>query len=291
MDARTRSSVRTALAALVLALSSLPGMRPDGDAAAQTWRTISSSRQVAGETELDVRVTYTAGRFEVRPLEDDLLYRMSLRYDEEAFEPLTDYENGRLRLGLESLRNGIQLGRNRTGGEMTLELAPGIATRLALELGAVRADLDLGGISLTELELSSGAAESRIEVSQPNPVAMEEAVLSVGAADFTARDLGNLNARRIVVSAGVGDLDLDFGGSWRRDARVTVDMALGSLTLRFPRGVGVRLEKDTFLTSLDSEGLIKRGDAYLSPDWDSAEHRIEVDVSAAFGSIRVEWSD
>ena len=47
--------------------------------------------------------------------------------------------------------------------------------------------------------------------------------------------------------------------------------------------------KDTFLTSLDSEGLLKRGDAYYSLDYDDAEYQITVVVDAAFGSIRVAW--
>jgi len=53
----------------------------------------------------------------------------------------------------------------------------------------------------------------------------------------------------------------------------------------------VQLEKDTFLTSLDSEGLVKRGDTYYSLDYDESEYQITVDIDAAFGSIRVEWMD
>ena len=46
---------------------------------------------------------------------------------------------------------------------------------------------------------------------------------------------------------------------------------------------------DTFLTSLDSEGLVKRGDSYYSLDWESAQYRVTVEVDAAFGSIDVVW--
>ena len=105
------------------------------------------------------------------------------------------------------------------------------------------------------------------------------------------RNLGNLNTQLIEIDAGVGDIALGFGGDWRQNARVSVDMGLGSLVLRFPRGLGVQLEKDTFLTSLDSEGLVKRGDTYYSLDYDESEYQITVDIDAAFGSIRVEWMD
>ena len=66
-------------------------------------------------------------------------------------------------------------------------------------------------------------------------------------------------------------------------------MGLGALELIVPEGLGVRLRKDSFLTSLDSEGLIKRGDVYESLDFADAEHRVVIDLDAAFGSIEVQW--
>lgn len=258
-------------------------------ASAQTWRTVTVSRQASGEDALDVRIRYGAGDFKVRSAGDALLYRMQLRYDEEVFEPRVDYETGRLDLGVESIRKSINLGKGRRGGEMDLQLGRGVPMDLDLEFGAVRGDIDLGGLSLTRLELSTGASESVVDVSAPNPVAMARATFEVGAADFTARRLGNLNAERIQVDAGIGEVSLWFTGTWARDARVSLKMGLGSLQLHFPEGLGVRLTKDSFLTSLDSQGLVKRGDSYYSLDWETAERKVTIDLDAAFGSVTVNW--
>ena len=271
------------VAAAVLVLAGLPGA-----SAAQSWRTVTMSRQATGSDEVSVQVTYGAGTFKVRSTEGGLLYRMNLRYDEEAFEPLAEFRGSRIRLGVEGV------GRSRSFckgdcGEMDLRLGRGLPMDLDLEFGAVRADLDLGGLHLTGLELSTGASESTVDVSEPNVGSMEDASFQVGAADFTARHLGNLDARRIRVDAGIGDVNLWFNGSWRRDTEVDVKMGLGSLDLHFPEGLGVRLSKDSFLVSLDSEGLVKRGDAYYSPDWDRAERKVTIDLEAAFGSVTVHW--
>jgi len=260
-----------------------------GGASAQSWRTVTMSRQLSGEGALDVVVKYGAGRLRVRPTDDGALYRMELRYDEELFEPVADYGSGTLRLGIEGLGKRIRVGKDQGEGEMELDLATGIPMDLELDFGAVRADIDLGGLSMTNLHLRTGASDSRLDVSSANPGVMSKAKLEVGAADFSARRLGNLNARQIEVSAGVGEVTLELTGEWRHDASVDVDMGLGSLELVFPEGLGVKLEKKTFLTSLDSEGLIKRGDAYYSPDWDTADRRVTVKVEAAFGSIKVFW--
>lgn len=258
------------------------------ESAAQGGRTMTVSRQIDGESEMDVRIRYGAGELRLAAADPGMLYRMELRYDERAFDPIASFDGTRLDLGVEGRGRNIRLGKDHSGS-MHVWLPRGVDLTLDLDFGAVRADLDLGGLSMLGLELSTGASDSRVDVSSPNPKEMESASFAVGAADFTARRLGNLNARDLDVSAGVGGVTLDFTGEWRRDLDVRVGMGLGSLELRFPEGLGVRLVKKSFLTSLDSEGLIKRGDSYLSPDWDEATHRVTVHVDAAFGSVGVVW--
>ncbi len=275
---------RVALLALVAA-----GTLGPARLQAQSWRTMTVSRQVDGDDALDVRVRYGAGDFEVRPGAAGMLYRVQLRYDEDTFDPVVSYDRGRLELGVDAIDDDIHIRKDRKGGDLSVELSREVPMSLDMEFGAVRADVDLGGLRLRDLKLSTGASESRIDVSAPNPEVLHSVDLEVGAADFTARRLGNLNAENLDLSAGVGEVTLDFSGQWRRDMDVQVGMGLGSLEMRFPKNVGVMLRKKSFLTSLDSEGLIKRGDAYYSPDYDEARVHITVDVQAAFGSVKVVW--
>jgi len=256
---------------------------------AQSMRTVTMSRQLAGDDEVRVAVSYGAGRFTVRSIDEGLLYRMNLTYDEDAYEPVADFSGDRLDLGVESIRGGRSRRGRREAGELALELGRGVPMRLDLKFGAVRADIDLGGLELTALELSTGASESSIDISELNRAQIGTARFEVGAAEFTARHLGNLNAERIEVDAGVGSLTLWLNGDWQRDARLSIDLGLGALELRVPEGLGLDIRKDSFLTSLDSEGLVKRGDSYRSLDWDEADRKITVDLDAAFGSVKVVW--
>jgi len=254
---------------------------------AQSMRTVNMSRQLSGDGEVRVSVEYGAGHFSVRSLDEGLLYRMNLTYDEDSYEPVAEFADNRLELGVESVRGGRHS--HREAGELALELARDVPMRLDLEFGAVRADLDLGGLELTALDLSTGASESSIDISEPNRGQIGTARFEVGAAEFDARRLGNLNAERIEIDAGVGSLTLSLDGEWRRAGRVSIDLGLGALELRVPEGVGLQLRKDSFLTSLDSEGLVKRGDTYESLDWADAERRVTVDLDAAFGRVKVVW--
>lgn len=275
--------IRTMMLAAAAALVMMPA-----GAEAQSWRTVTMSRQLEEYDDLRVDVRYGAGVFSVRSTAEGLLYRMNLKYDEDRFEPVADFSGDRLELGVETRRRGLGIDTDEAG-ELRLELARGVPMDLDLEFGAVKADVDLGGLALTDLDLSTGASESVIDISELNPSEMETASFEVGAADFTIRNLGNLNAARIRLDAGVGSLKLGLDGRWQRDARLGIDMGLGSLELRVPEGLGIQLRKDSFLTSLDSEGLVKRGDVYESLDFDSAERRVVIDLDAAFGSVSVVW--
>ncbi|MBA2571707.1 MAG: hypothetical protein H0V06_01580 [Gemmatimonadetes bacterium] len=53
----------------------------------------------------------------------------------------------------------------------------------------------------------------------------------------------------------------------------------------------MRITKNSFLTSFDSSGMTRRGNAFYSRNWDTAPHKLSLDVSAALGSIQVEWID
>lgn len=260
-----------------------------GAAEAQSWRDVTESRQVTDERSLDVTVTFGAGTFNARKSERGVLYRMQLRYDEDNFAPVASLDGDELHLGTESVGHHVRIGRDDRNGNLDLFLSDEVPMNLTMEFGAVSADLDLGGLRLTGLEIATGASRTVLDISEPNTERMRLALMDIGAAEFTALRLGNLNTSSLEVDAGVGDITLDFSGDLQRDMEVSIDMGLGSLELRIPEGVGVRLEKDTFLASIDTEGLVKRGDAYFSTDYAEADVHINLNIDAAFGSIKVVW--
>jgi hypothetical protein len=255
---------------------------------AQDWTELTRSRRTSGESALGVQIKYGAGRFDVRAGDPGGLYRVFLRYDAERMEPAIEYSDGRLEVGIEGTTDRIQ-GRGESNAELRVSLPRSVPTDLRLEFGAVRAQMDLGGIPLTGLRLSTGASESTIRVSEPNRASLERVRMEVGAAKFEARELGNLNASRVEVEAAVGDVSLDFSGEWRQDAHVSVKMGLGSLALNFPREVGVRVTKSGFLAPLNAPGLERRGNVWFSPGFEGSARKVTVEIEAALGNIDLSW--
>ena len=219
---------------------------------------------------------------------------MHLRYDELRASPLHrhDAEQRTTVLGLESRGNVFPASssRHEDSGELRLVLPRTIPLDLDMEFGGAQAALELGGLALQSARLEFGAAEGTLAFSTPNRSHMRELEISIGAADFTARDLANANADLIRVRGGVGSVDLDFGGTWTRDLEVSTRLAIGGLTLRVPDDVGLRLEVKRVAAGLDHGGLVKRDDGWYSSNWDTAPHKVHVRAETVFGQIELKPS-
>jgi hypothetical protein len=279
-------------AVLLTAAASLAAASP---LAAQSWRTLTSARQRHGETQLTVDVSYAAGEFRLHAAPPGTLYQMDLRYDEDRFTPVREYDAAaaRLSLGVRGVRDdNIDFGRKRNGPTPSLDLglSPDIPLTLNLDLGAVRSQVDFGGLALRSVRYRTGASESTLRFSRPNAEPCSTLRLEAGAAAFQAWSLGNANCRVISFDGGVGDVTLDFGGAWRGSIRAELRVALGSLTLMLPRDAGVAVRVSRFLASFERSGFEKRGDTFYTPGYESASRQLIIDVTAAFGGVSVVWS-
>jgi hypothetical protein len=274
---------RRILAASLLTTALLPA-----GVVAQDWSTLSRSRAVSSETALEVNLEYGAGTLRIAPATGGMLYRAQMRYDASIFEPRMNYSAGQLDIGF---RDGRMRGRNLRAGNLDLSLGTGVPIDLELKFGAAEADLDLSGMRITRARISTGASKTRLRIDSPNPELCRSLELEIGAAQFEAVGLANLRTERLRVSGGVGEIVLDFTGEWTTDMTANVEMGLGSLVLRLPRGLGVSVRKGGILAGFDSQGLTKQGDVYLSENWETAQRRLTMNLDAALGSIRVAWVD
>lgn len=261
--------------------------------AAQQMRDFSSARQRHGETRLTTRLDFAAGTLRLAPGPAGQLYGFALTYDAERFRPASRFDpaTGSVRLGLESTgRSGIRVsspGHLEQSAHVTL--SPAVALALDVTLGAVDADIELGGLRLTSLRVETGASRAAIRFSRPNTTRCASAVVEAGAAEVVFAGIGNSRCERIVFTGGVGTATLDLGGAWTNDARLDVRLTMGDLTLRLPRSVGVRVEMERFLSTFDEGGWTRDGSAYLSPGYATSRHKVAVSLATTVGNVDVEW--
>lgn len=287
----TPRQFRIAMAMFVVGVVS-PSMH---HAAAQTMRAFTASRPINRERQLRVTLDFGAGSLRLAPASTGQLYRMQLRYDADRYTPVQQYEprTGILRLGLESVgKSGVRVS-SRSQLTQTVDVGFSATVPLALtaNLGASEAELDLGGLTLTEFTLRSGATRGTVTFSAPTGGTCKSATFSVGATEITVLRLANAACGEVRIDGGVGRASLDFSGRWRRNARVVIDLAMGSVTLRIPRGTGVRLVTERFLSPIDAEGLEKHGKTWTTPGFDSATRKVDVELKTAMAGVNIEWID
>jgi hypothetical protein len=256
------------------------------------WRTVEVSRQLRDTLPQRIRVQYGAGRLDVRGTDDPLLYSMRLRYDQSRVTPVHRYdaEQRSAVLGVETLARSARPasgGDRREPGELLLTLPNRVPLDLDLELGGTQSTLELGGLALRTVRIECGATDATLLFSQANRVRMHQLEIDVGAADFAATNLANSNAEKIRLRGGVGAVDLDFGGAWTHDMSVTAQLAVGTLRVRIPSDVGVRLAVSRVAAGFDHEGFTKRDDAWYSDNYDRAVHKLRLDAGTYIGKIEV----
>jgi hypothetical protein len=260
-------------------------------ATAQNARSFEASRTLRDSSPMQVRVTYDAGYLGVRSGAPAALYDVRLRYDATGSAPLYNYsaETRSLRVGSKDLTGQFPGPRSHGADSLQVALTKGAPLDLAIELGAVGADVDLTGLRLRHLKLESGASDANVHFDSVNAERMSLLDLQAGVAKLQVRGLANANADEVRVRAGVGTVDLDFGGSWTRDAELTLDVALGKIVLRVPASVGVQLDLSKRLTKVEMpDGMREVAGVWQSANWATAPHKLRVRAHTMMGSVRLE---
>lgn len=99
----------------------------------------------------------------------------------------------------------------------------------------------------------------------------------------------NIPVRSIDLDSGAASLTIVLGD--KHDLDLSIDSGASSIDLIIPTGVGLRIEMDSGLTSTNIKdlGLIDTGDYYMTPNFDSADVKINLDIDMGVGKINFEY--
>ena len=258
------------------------------DAGAQTWRTIEASRELHDTAAITAHLDYAAGRLDLKAATGSALYHSNVRYDADRAEPVARFDNTTRVLSLGVHLHGMRMsGGNEKSdaGSMNAELSARVPMDLSLELGAVEADLQLGGLRLTDLTLRSGAAIVTGRFDQPNREQLRTMTLQVGAAHVKLLGVANSGVSRIIAEVGAGGLTIDLGGTLSRDVDITATLAVGGLELNVAPDAGVFIDERSFIGGFEKDGFVKKGDGWYTSNYDSAVRHVRVHLHAFLGSL------
>ncbi len=158
---------------------------------------------------------------------------------------------------------------------------------LEIEAGAYTGTWELGGLPLTALYVTEGAASSVYSFSAANPQAVSSIHISAGAGSMRLLDVANANFAYLSYDGGAGSLTLDLGGELVRDGVVDIDAGAASVTLVVPEDTPARVDIAGGASSIEADaGFELLSGDYATPAWTGHEGPgLEVQVNLVAGSL------
>jgi N-terminal domain of toast_rack, DUF2154/Cell wall-active antibiotics response LiaF, C-terminal len=245
---------------------------------------------------LEANFDIGAGEINLKPGDTTkAIIRADVDYDPEYIQVYSDYEKrgkaGYLDVGSELHRHTKM---DTEDNRWNIILSKQYQTELKMDVGACDADLDLGGIPLTFLKLSIGAAKGILVFSSPNP-AICDISIDAGASSFKVEKLGNANFENLTLDGGVGEFILDFAGEYKTKARARISIGLGKATIYIPSGLPIRIEaKDNFLSSVkfrNAERFDIEEGYCESKDFHDSSTRLDLKIDVSLGKVEIVWVD
>jgi N-terminal domain of toast_rack, DUF2154 len=134
---------------------------------------------------------------------------------------------------------------------------------LSIDAGAYQGRFEFGGLSLSNLSVSDGAADVEMAFSEPNNAEMTLFQYQTGASNVSLSGLGYANFGTMEFDSGAGNYTLDFSGSLKRDASVSIETGVSNMTLVIPAGVPARITVDGGLSNISyGSGWMKDSNVY-----------------------------
>jgi hypothetical protein len=134
---------------------------------------------------------------------------------------------------------------------------------LTIDAGAYKAEYELGGLSLTNLTISDGAADVKLNFASPNLTGMSLLSYNTGASNVSLTGLGNANFASLEFDSGAGNFTLDFSGQFQRDGSAHIGTGVSNLTLVIPSGIPVQVTVDGGLSNIThASGWTRNGNVY-----------------------------
>ncbi len=123
---------------------------------------------------------------------------------------------------------------------------------LAINGGAFTGKYELGGLALTGLTVKDGASNVTLSFTEPNPSQMAVFRYETGASNVKLTKLANANFSTMIFNSGGGDYTIDFSGTLKRDATVTITSGVSNLIIVVPDGVPANVTVESGVSNVNA---------------------------------------
>lgn len=278
-------NVKVLSAILVLALAGMAcSFSVDLPERSEPGPEVKESITVAGKGSEEMRLTlsFGAGTLKLSPGGGDKLVDGTAVYNFKELKPEIVKDGNNVEIKNENFKSLVDPRDIVNEWDLKLGKSP---IDLTINAGAYNGTFELGGLALTNLTVTDGAANVDLSFSKPNLTEMSVLRYETGASDVSLTGLANANFSTLIFSGGAGNYTLDFTGVLERDAVITIEAGAGDVQLIIPKGVNAKVTMDGALVSVNhSSGWAQNGNEYTQ---DGSGHDLTIVVKMAAGNLTI----
>jgi hypothetical protein len=242
-------------------------------------------------TGVELNLEFVAGELKLAPLApgaSGYLASGTATFNAADFEPKVESSGSSATLRTGDMKiKGIPVFKDDLKNEWDLQLA-NTPMSLNIQAGAYSGSFELGGLSLEKLAISEGGSDLTAAFSEPNQVEMSSFTFSTGGSKMELKGLANANFAQMTFNSGAGDYTLSFDGDLQRDASVSIDSGVGTVTIIVPEGVDAQVTFDGGLSSVNADGGWKKNGTVYTLSGNGPTITIMVKMGAGTLNLKTE---
>jgi len=173
---------------------------------------------------------------------------------------------------------------NEDGPELTITIPRGTPIDLTLEVSVGRSQIDLGGLTLGDVNVTATMGEHRLDFREPVVKNVRELRFSNSMGNLSLEHIGNARPETINATGSMGNVTADLAGAWSpgSESNLRFDQSMGDLTVRVPSNVRVNAD----VRSSQGGESTNRTPALKQSD-DPKAPTLRLHVTSSMGNARV----
>ena len=214
-------------------------------------------------TPLDVKLAFGAGKMTLLPNPGNDLISGIASFNVADFKPEISVDEYGVEIKQGNLKlNAVPTIDESIKNEWSLALK-NLPIELTIKAGGYSGDFEFGGLAITDLHISDGAANVKLKFSTPNTASMASLRYETGASNISMEKLANANFQTMIFQSGAGNYNLDFSGFLQQDSAVFIETGLSRVVISVPDGVPAKVNFEGPLSKVITSGNWQQvGDEY-----------------------------
>ncbi|MBC8504514.1 MAG: hypothetical protein ISR58_11390 [Anaerolineales bacterium] len=234
----------------------------------------------------ELTLAFGAGELFLAPGAENALLEGTATYNVEDLKPEIQTDGNSVRISTGNLEiNGIPNFQSRVKNIWEFDIGED-PLDLTIKAGAYSGELELGGLSLTKLHISDGAADVMVNFDEPNQTVMRTLRYETGASNIVMTNLANANFETMIFQGGAGNYELDFSGELQNDAEAIIETGLSNIVLTIPENSNVEITTEGGLSNISTRGEWLVSGRTYSMEGQGPKLTITVEVGAGNLTLR-----